>query len=157
MRILFATAELAPVVTVGGLGSAASGLVRALRALGHDVDVVLPDYGAFALDGETIAHIEGPDWAGSLTVRTGVHAQVGALTLIGSSAISKPHPYLDADGNGWPDNNERFFGFSYAVAHLAADRKPDILHVNDWHTAAALSMLDPAHLPATVLSVHNLA
>ena len=43
MRILFATAELVPLTRVGGLGEASAGLVRVLRALGHDVDVVLPE------------------------------------------------------------------------------------------------------------------
>jgi starch synthase len=45
MRVLFATAELAPFVKVGGLGDAATGLIRALRGRGVDVVTVLPDYG----------------------------------------------------------------------------------------------------------------
>ena len=39
MHVLFATAELAPIVKVGGLGEASCGLVRALRDAGHRVDV----------------------------------------------------------------------------------------------------------------------
>ena len=55
MHILFATAELAPVAQVGGLGIAAAGLVAALRELDVDVTVVLPDYGGVALDGGGVA------------------------------------------------------------------------------------------------------
>ena len=36
MRILFATAELRPLVSAGGLGEAAAGLTAALRERGHD-------------------------------------------------------------------------------------------------------------------------
>ncbi len=50
MHVLFATSELAPVASVGGLAVAAAGLVRALRDLGVEVTVVLPDYGGAALE-----------------------------------------------------------------------------------------------------------
>ena len=38
MRVLFATAELAPIAAVGGLAQAAAGLVAELRRQGVDVD-----------------------------------------------------------------------------------------------------------------------
>lgn len=43
MRVLFATAELAPVAGIGGLAQAAAGLVRELRSQEVDVEVALPD------------------------------------------------------------------------------------------------------------------
>ena len=49
MKVLFATAELAPLARVGGLAAAAAGLVEALRELDVDVEVVLPDYFATPL------------------------------------------------------------------------------------------------------------
>ena len=45
MRVLFATAELAPLVRVGGLAEAAGGLVGALRRDGIELEVVMPDFG----------------------------------------------------------------------------------------------------------------
>ncbi len=45
--------------------------------------------------------------------------------------------------------------FSAAIAAFVAPRPPDLLHVNDWHTGAALAAVDPS-VP-TVLSLHNLA
>ncbi|MGA0298382.1 MAG: glycogen/starch synthase, partial [Ilumatobacteraceae bacterium] len=64
MRITFATAELAPLATVGGLAAAASGLVGALRRAGVEVDVLLPDYGGVMLANEERLDLELPDWAG---------------------------------------------------------------------------------------------
>ncbi len=66
MHVLFATAELAPVVKVGGLGEASCGLVRALRAAGHQVDVVIPDYGPSELERRCSLPrpLSVPAWAG---------------------------------------------------------------------------------------------
>jgi starch synthase len=46
MKVLFATSELAPWVKTGGLGDVAGALPAALRALGHDVRVLVPAYPA---------------------------------------------------------------------------------------------------------------
>ncbi|HEY1741331.1 MAG TPA: glycogen/starch synthase [Acidimicrobiia bacterium] len=151
---MVATAELAPIASVGGLGSAVAGLVRELRGTGHEVDVVLPDYTAEPLAGETRDALTTPDWTGPMQARTGTHARAGRVTLVHGAGLARSHPYLDADGNGWPDNEHRFFAFSAAVRALAAERAPDVLHLNDWHTATALA----GDLAApTVLSIHNLA
>ncbi len=77
VRVLFATAELAPIATVGGLAQAASGLVGELRRQGVDVDVVIPDYGGIELEGEASHDLAVPPWAGPARVRTGMHHDVG--------------------------------------------------------------------------------
>ncbi|MGI9642353.1 MAG: glycogen/starch synthase, partial [Acidimicrobiia bacterium] len=138
MRVLFATAELSPLASVGGLAHATSGLVRELRDLGIDVDVVVPDYFSLPLAGETQAELAVPGWAAPAIVRDGVAPDFGPVSLVRVPGIERPNPYVDEDGHGWPDNADRFFAFSAAVAALARDRTPDILHCNDWHTAAAL-------------------
>ncbi len=155
VRVVFATAELAPVATVGGLAAAAAGLGTELRRQGVDVELVMPDYDGVALDDETVVALDVPDWVGFASVRIGIHPVAGRVHLVSVPGIARPHPYLQANGEGWPDNSERFFRFARAVAAWVELDPPDVLHLNDWHTGAVLAALtDP--LP-TVLSVHNLA
>ncbi len=154
MKVLVATAELAPVARVGGLAEAVSGLVRALRKLGVDVEVVLPDYGDITLERQSETDIETPPWAGETRIRRGHHADAGDLTLVQTPGMARPHPYVDDTGEGWPDNDYRFMAFSAVVAALTEQSRPDVLHLNDWHSAATLGML--ADRPPTVLTIHTL-
>jgi len=154
MRVMFATAELSPIVSVGGLAHAASGLVRELRDLGIDVDAVVPDYFSLPLVDEVLSELSVPGWAAPAVVRDGVADDFGPVTLVRVPGIERPNPYVDDDGQGWPDNPDRFFAFSAAVAALARDRSPDIVHCNDWHTAAALGLLE-TDVP-TVFTIHTL-
>ncbi len=155
MRVVFATAELAPVATVGGLAFAAAGLGAELRRQGVDVDLVMPDYGGIELADETIIDLAVPSWVGPARLRVGSHPSVGRLHLVSVPGMERPHPYLQAGGEGWLDNSARFFRFARAVAAYVELDRPDILHLNDWHTGSVLAALtDP---PPTVLSLHNLA
>jgi len=155
MRVVFATAELSPVATVGGLASAAAGLGVELRRQGVDLEIVMPDYGGTELVDERIVALEVPAWVGPATVRIGDHPVVGRLHLVSVPGMARPHPYLQETGEGWVDNSERFFRFARAVAAYVEQDPPDILHLNDWHTGAALAALTDA--PPTVMSIHNLA
>lgn len=155
MRVLFAASELAPVVMVGGLGEAGAGLVRALRADGVDVTVVLPDYAAMSLADESIEALDVPAWAAPAFARSGTVPGVGPVTFVGVPGIQRPNPYVDANGEGWPDNADRFFAFSAAVAAIADKQRPDIVHCNDWHTSPVLGLL--RHEVPTVLTIHTLA
>jgi starch synthase len=154
LRVLFATAEFAPLARVGGLAAAAAGLVAELRRQGVDVQVVLPDYFATKLQRETVVKLDVPEWAGPATARSGTLPGVGELTLIDAFGIVKSHPYLQPDGNGWPDNDRRFMAFSAALAALTTVVAPDVLHLNDWHTCASLGHL--ATPPPTMLTIHTL-
>ncbi|MDH3752296.1 MAG: glycogen/starch synthase [Acidimicrobiia bacterium] len=154
MKILFATAELAPLARVGGLAEAAAGLVVALRDADVEVDVVLPDYGDVELEGQHEVFVSVPEWVGDTRVRRGRHRDVGLLTLVAVPGMARPHPYVDADGEGWVDNDHRFFSFAAVVAALADGEQPDVLHLNDWHTAAATAFV--ATSVPTVLTVHTL-
>jgi starch synthase len=155
VRIAFATAELSPVATVGGLAAAAAGLTGALRRRGVDVDVVLPDYGGVDLADERVDELVVPRWVGRATVRSGRHEQVGRLHLLSVPGMAKPHPYLRPTGEGWADNPRRFFRFARAVAAFVDATGPDVVHLNDWHTGPALAALT-ADVPS-IVSVHNVA
>lgn len=154
MKVLFATAEFAPLARVGGLAEASAGLVKALRAAAVDVEVVVPDYSGTPLANEVTVDLDVPTWAGPATARSGVADDVGQVTLIDVPGIARPNPYVDEDGNGWPDNADRFFAFSAAVAALSDVRQPDVLHCNDWHTAAAFGFVADS-LPK-ILTIHTL-
>jgi starch synthase len=154
MRVLFATAELRPLVSAGGLGEAASGLAAGLADLGLDVVTALPDYAGYELSDETLVELDVPDWASPASARIGTHPEAGHLALITVPGIARPNPYVDAEGKGWADNADRFGAFSAAVASVSRVLKADIVHINDWHTA-----LTPAFLAEdvpTVLTIHNL-
>ena len=158
MHVLFAAAELAPLIKVGGLGEAACGLVRSLRRAGHRVDVIVPDYGPspLELDPTPPRPVPVPAWAGPATVRRFTLDGLGPVHAVDVVGMARRHPYVHPDtGEGWADNDRRFFAFSQAVAALAEERRPDVVHLNDWHTATALAALDPA-MP-TVFTIHNLA
>lgn len=155
MKVLFATAELRPLVSAGGLGEAAAGLTAALRDAGHDVITVLPAYEQWPLASERTISLAVPEWAGPATVRIGEHVDAGTLALVDAPGIERPDPYVDADGVGWPDNEARFARFSRAVAALAAIEAPDVVHLNDWHTSLTPAFLDED--VSTVLTIHNLA
>ena len=155
MRVVFATAEFAPLAAVGGLAAASAGLVRSLRSQGVDVELVLPDYRAEPLVDESATQLEVPAWAGPARLRSGSHRSTGPVHLVSVPGIARPHPYVDLNGVGWPDNDARFLAFSAAVVALADRLEADVVHLNDWHTAAATAWLRGRR--PSVLSIHNLA
>jgi starch synthase len=152
---LFATAELSPIATVGGLAAAAAGLALELRRQGVEVELTVPDYGDVDLTDETIVELDVPGWARPARIRVGDHPVAGRLHLVDVPGMARSHPYLKPDGDGWPDNAERFFRFARAIASRVEQSPPDVLHLNDWHTGAALAALTDQ--PPTVVSIHNLA
>lgn len=152
--VLFVTSELRPLVSAGGLGEAAAGLVAALRAAGVDVTVVLPDYSRTPLADETTVSLDVPPWASPASVRVGVHPDAGRIALVDVPGIERPDPYVDENGDGWTDNVDRFLAFSAATAALAAEVDASIVHLNDWHTATVPAFL-PRPIP-TMLTIHNL-
>ncbi|MCL1586994.1 MAG: glycogen synthase [Actinomycetia bacterium] len=154
VNVLFASAEFAPLVRVGGLAEATSGLVHQLRSDGVDVEVVIPDYFDTPLADETSVSLDVPDWAGPAVARSGMSEKAGPVTFISVPGVQRPNPYVDANGDGWSDNPDRFFAFSAAVGALADLRQPDVVHCNDWHTALTFGFL-PGGVP-TVFTIHTL-
>ncbi len=136
------------------MAEASAGLVKQLRADGVDVTVVLPDYNNEPLADETTTKLLLPEWAQPGSVRTGTLEGFGEVTLVNVPWIEKPHPYTDDDGVAFEDNDLRFFGFSAAVAALVTRQMPDVVHLNDWHTAATLGFLPEA--PPSMLTIHTL-
>ncbi len=173
MDILFVTSEIYPLIKTGGLGDVAHGLPLALRRHGLGVQVVLPAYrDALARAGEVRAVARftvtacGKEYA--VTIRAGeLAAGVGLLLVDIPPLFDRPgNPYLDADGNDWWDNGERFGVFAMAAARLAlgegAVARADVVHCNDWQSALVPALLqqycaDAARRPPSVFTIHNLS
>lgn len=153
-HVLFATAELRPLVSAGGLGEASAGLVAALRTAGVNVTIALPDYFGWDLSSSTEVTLAVDEWASPATVRIGDHPEAGTLALINVPGIERSDPYVDEDGEGWPDNTDRFAAFSAAIGALAGTGDYDVVHLNDWHTAFAPAFMPPE--TPTMLTIHNL-
>ncbi len=166
MRVLLLAAEAAPLVKVGGLADVAGSLPEALPALGHDLRGAIPGYGAI-------------DWAGiaptsraRLDVRRagGIEtAEIFEATVDGVAFVLVTGPPIPRDGriygSGMSEDGPKFLFFSLAAlwASQALGWKPDVVHANDWHTAAAVYWLATAGRRndffasvASLFTIHNL-
>jgi starch synthase len=167
LKILLVSAEVAPFAKVGGLADVAGALPKALRAMGHDVRVVMPRYGSIDVDKYGLRKV---------VTNLGVplaHQPVNADVLEGRIGGEVPIYFIDnpqffgREGMyGFWDDDARFIYFSRAALEMLRplDFQPDVIHVNDWHTAVIPNMLarlyagDPFFADvATVLTIHNLA
>ncbi|MDT8719498.1 glycogen synthase GlgA [Clostridium sp. 19966] len=166
MRILFAASESHPFIKVGGLGDVAYALPKALRKIGVDARVIIPKYGVIAENmRNSMQHIA------SFNVPVGWRNQYGGLEYMEYDGV--PFYFIDneyyfkRDGiYGYYDDGERFAFFSKAILEAVrymGDFKPDVIHCNDWHTAAVIPLYKaffqwnyPYNNIKTVFTIHNL-
>jgi starch synthase len=167
MKILFLASEAAPFVKVGGLGDVAGSLPLALRELGMDLDVrlVIPFHTVIRAENLDLQH--EIDFA---IPRAGEDMQVQVFRtdldglpvyLVSGSPFSQAHNVYETDA---AIDGEKYVFFTLAALELARrlDWRPEIVHVNDWHTAIAPYAIrrmqdDPFWRGVkTMLSIHNL-
>jgi len=173
LNILIAASEVVPFAKSGGLADVAGALPKALRALGHDVRVVMPRYYIVDKEKYGLKPLEG-----SLGVPMGSMGEAWASVYEGVLPGSDVPVYFidhegffgrkglyDENGEGYPDNDNRFIFFSKAVMQLAKKLRfrPDVIHANDWHTAAIPVLLNTTYAmdpdfsyTGSLLSIHNL-
>ena len=165
MKVCFIAAEAAPFVKVGGLGDVIGSLPKALRELGIDARVVLPLYSS--IDRERF----GLKYSGYQFVDLGWrHLYCGIFETVVDGV---PFYFIDNEQYfkrdsiyGQVDDGERFAFFSKAALEIlpGVDFKPDIVNVNDWHTALSVIYLDVLKSREadfyknmkSVLSIHNI-
>ncbi len=173
LNILIAASEVVPFAKSGGLADVAGALPKALRALGHDVRVVMPRYYIVDKEKYNLTLLEG-----SLGVPMGSMGEAWCSVYEGVLPGSDVPVYFieheeffgrkglyDEEGVGYSDNDNRFIFFSKAAMQLAKKLhfKPDVIHANDWHTASMPILLNTTYADdpgfentGSLLTIHNL-
>jgi glycogen/starch synthases, ADP-glucose type len=165
-RVLFAASEALPFIKTGGLADVAYALPKALAAAGFAVRVALPAYRGILRVGEESGDrllAEHTAYGHRFRVIERASEQPGLSwwLLDCPELFDRPgSPYADERGWGWSDNAWRYGVLSRLLAELACHGSwlPDIVHLNDWHTALTAAWLREWHAPLrTVFTIHNLA
>jgi len=161
MKILFAAAEAYPLAKVGGLGDVAGSLPKALTELGHDVRIVMPKYGSIRDVREDLGpfSVEVGGEPREPRLRTTAIDQVPVYLIDEPALYERPKIYE------YEDDGKRFAFFGRAIldALPAANWWPDVIHLNDWHSALAAAFLQTTHAQdpryrqiRSVFTIHNL-
>lgn len=167
MKILFVTAEMAPLAKTGGLGDVVGALPRHLREMGHDVRVVMPLYRTIKQKyGQRLQFVR---WSMiKLGWRT-MYSGLLSLELEGLTIYFIDNEYYFGHEQLYLEYSfdiERFSFFQRAVLEALGEPMeftPDILHLNDWQTAMIPCLLEAHYRPygffrdvRTLLTIHNL-
>jgi starch synthase len=164
MRVLIASVEMSPLAKVGGLADVAGSLPKALVGRGHDVRVMLPLHAGI----DTASHgftrvladvpVETPRGAERASVWEGRVEGVTTYLVEAMDLFERPNIY------GEPDDAQRFLFFSDALLATVPQLQwtPEVLHLQDWHTAFVSARLrggidHPLSDAAIVYTIHNLA
>ena len=165
MKVLYVASECAPFIKTGGLADVIGAVPKALAGLGVEARVMLPAYPALA----GIAAKGKVVWEAEALL--GGPAKLRACTAEGIELmlLEAPHLfdraggiYLDATGQDWTDNAQRFGALSQVAARVAMEGatgwKPDLVHAHDWQAGLVPAYLRQwgAEVPS-VLTIHNIA
>ncbi len=169
MQVLSVTSEFFPLIKTGGLADVAGALPGALGAEGIAMRTLLPGYPQVMAGIKSTQPLAAAELFGGPATLLSAKAPDGAELIV----IDAPHlydrpgnPYLGADGTDWPDNHFRFAALSWIGAEIGKglldDWRPDVVHGHDWQASLVPVYLrsgasSPPSLPATVVTIHNLA
>ncbi len=167
LKILFLSAEAVPFAKVGGLADVAGALPKAIRALGHDIRLMMPRYGTIRSDqfhmqkvGDPFPIPLGPGKEHVHLVETVLDGGVPVYLIWNEQYFSSRDRVY-----GFEDDAQRFavFGRASLAALKLLDWQPDVIHANDWHTGIVPAWLDtegrrdPFYRDiATLFTIHNL-
>lgn len=174
LNILIVASEAVPFAKAGGLADVVGALPKELAKMGHNVRVVLPRYYTIDKNKLGLKQVGGP-----VCVHMGIIGEMWCAVLEGKMPDSdvpiyfieheqyfgRAGLYTDADGNGFMDNDNRFVFFSKASLEMCKmlNFKPDVIHVNDWHTSVLPVFLNTTYKydpflneAGTLLTIHNM-
>lgn len=166
-KIVFLGSEAAPFIATGGLADVLGSLPKALAEnKNNDVSVILPLYSSIAKE-----YRSQFKFLMNFSVAVGWRSQYAGVFLYEYRGVKfyfiDNEYYFKREGNiyGFYDDGERFAFFSRAALDAIARLNiyPDVLHANDWQTAAAIIFLkgmyygDPKFRRIkTVFTIHNI-
>lgn len=165
MKILYAAAEVVPFAKTGGLADVAGALPGVLAAMGHDVRIVMPRYGAIDAEKfglrQVLPPFSIPHGAGMIEISV---EQSDAIPGVPIYFIRNNFLYDRATLYGEEDDDHRFVAYCRGMLEMC-DRlgwTPDVINCNDWHTGLVpvyLKTLYANTFPktASVYTIHNLA
>lgn len=167
MRLAFVTTELSPWIKIGGLADVSASLPKALAALGHSVQILIPVTGPEGPP-RSAGSIEG---SGTLegTSLTWQKTRIGnrlEVIWLGGAGFSdrEGDPYADRSGREWADGVWRYgqlcesLARGWIPAENAWGPRPDLLHAHDWPGGLLPLWIRHLKIPLpTVFTIHNLA
>ncbi|MGH8230258.1 MAG: glycogen synthase, partial [Steroidobacteraceae bacterium] len=170
LKICFASAEVTPFAKAGGLADVSGALLKYLHADGHDVRLFMPGYSSIQREQ---LQIQPVDELQNMSVTLGTHRYRFSVSrarmpdsdafayLVECPAVFDRPALYTVD----PDEHRRFLVLTHA-AFLCCQRMafaPQIMHFNDWHTAAGTLLLRYTYAwdrlfqsARSVLTVHNI-
>lgn len=164
LKVLMASAEIAPFAKVGGLGDVVGSLPPALFDLGVDIRLVMPLYGSvdrkkYGLK-KIYSDLEVP--SGRLLIKVNIWEAVLPGTAVPVYFIEASEYFAFNEVYAHGDNSERFLFFSYALLHALPllNFAPDIIHCHDSHTALIPDIIKASNLEylkniKTLFTIHN--
>lgn len=165
MKVLFAAAEVDPFSKVGGLADVAASLPPQLLEMGHDVRVVTPCHNSAReafLASPAHRTLRVPFPGGDHEVEIATAQGINGVPI---ELVLDEHYFGRERVYGEPDDLLRYQMFCRVIIEMLKQDAwtPDIVHINDWHTAPVayalrnLSWTNPVlRGVATVFTIHNL-
>jgi starch synthase len=174
LKVLYLSAEAAPLIKHGGLGDVAGSLPKALKEISRratdikdiDIRVVIPYY---KLIDRTLYNIRHKVTFSVNHKQGSIPVEVFETSLHGLKYYLISEKTIASGDSIYSDDNA-VDGFKFTLLSMAALElcrqlawSPDILHANDWHTAPAVYSLslirnEDSYFQKTksLLTIHNL-
>ena len=165
VRVLFAAFEASPFIKTGGLGDVAGALPRYLNDIGVETRLIMPLFSTIKEEYKKkmvkVSEFYVPfSWRNQYL---GLYELKSGNTII--YFLDNEYYFKRDKAYGYFDDGERIAFFSKALLEALEymDFSPEILHLNDWHTALSAVYLREMYQGLekfrklkTIFTVHNL-